>query len=181
MTVGAAGALETAYDVNNPNGNLTLGARCCSTRTTPFTASVSENRPLCGKLFLCLSRGSLPRFFPATWTRQSGSSVSSGSEASRFWQAAAANSFLPGIPQFEFRLELVQWRIGLLLQATNISGPWSPVTGASSPYTNLASPSAPQLFFRLQASDEAASAPRLNARRSGNAQTACFEPRSGPL
>jgi hypothetical protein len=38
---------------------------------------------------------------------------------------------------------------GTLLGATNILGPWTPVAGATSPYTNNVT-AAPQMFFKLQ-------------------------------
>ena len=43
---------------------------------------------------------------------------------------------------------VLSWTGGSLLQATNLTGPWTPVSGATSPYTNSLS-SAPQVFFRL--------------------------------
>jgi hypothetical protein len=42
---------------------------------------------------------------------------------------------------------IFDWPFGVLQSATNVVGPWSPVTGATSPYTN--SPSEPQQFFEV--------------------------------
>jgi hypothetical protein len=42
---------------------------------------------------------------------------------------------------------IFNWPFGTLQSATNVVGPWSPVTGATSPYTN--SPSEPQQFFQV--------------------------------
>jgi hypothetical protein len=40
---------------------------------------------------------------------------------------------------------------GAVLQsATNVTGPWTPVAGAASPYTNTILPQVPTLFFKLQ-------------------------------
>jgi hypothetical protein len=46
---------------------------------------------------------------------------------------------------------VLTWSTGALLQATNVSGPWTLFggTGATSPYTNNIS-TAPQMFFRLR-------------------------------
>ena len=44
-------------------------------------------------------------------------------------------------------LQLV-WPQGVLLQATNLMGPWITNAGATSPYT--VSPTAPQMYFRVQ-------------------------------
>jgi hypothetical protein len=41
----------------------------------------------------------------------------------------------------------LSWSSGTLIQATNILGPWSTVTGASSPYT--ITPTGPAMFYRL--------------------------------
>ena len=44
---------------------------------------------------------------------------------------------------------ILNWPYGTLGQATNLLGPWLPLTGAHAPsYTNVISPSAPQMFFR---------------------------------
>jgi len=42
----------------------------------------------------------------------------------------------------------LKWSSGTLLQATSVSGPWTPVTGATSPY--VTSPTGPQKFFKVQ-------------------------------
>jgi len=43
---------------------------------------------------------------------------------------------------------VLTWSFGTLLQATNAAGPWTP-TGATSPYTNHISTTAPDMFFKL--------------------------------
>ncbi len=43
---------------------------------------------------------------------------------------------------------VLTWSVGTLLQATNLTGPWTP-TGATSPYTNLISTNSPRLFYRV--------------------------------
>jgi hypothetical protein len=53
---------------------------------------------------------------------------------------------------FTFRMSsgnlVFDWPYGTLQSATNISGPWSNVTGATTPFTNL--PVGPQQFYRIQ-------------------------------
>jgi hypothetical protein len=39
---------------------------------------------------------------------------------------------------------------GILQSATNVTGPWAVVTNATSPFTNVIDPGAPQGFFRVQ-------------------------------
>lgn len=43
---------------------------------------------------------------------------------------------------------ILSWPFGALQTATNIAGPWNPINGATSPYTN--SPAGPQQFYRIQ-------------------------------
>ena len=43
----------------------------------------------------------------------------------------------------------LSWPFGTLRSATNVAGPYLPVAGATSPYTNFLDPTIPQLFFRL--------------------------------
>ena len=43
---------------------------------------------------------------------------------------------------------IFDWPFGTLLSASNVVGPWSPVTGATSPYTNL--PGEPQQFYQIK-------------------------------
>jgi hypothetical protein len=63
------------------------------------------------------------------------------------------NSFIRPVPAFVGQPVLngnklvLTWAGGSLLQATNVTGPWTP-TGATAPYTNILS-AAPQMFFRL--------------------------------
>jgi Concanavalin A-like lectin/glucanases superfamily/Immunoglobulin I-set domain len=42
---------------------------------------------------------------------------------------------------------VITWNVGTLLSSTNVTGPYNPVLGATSPYTNT--PSAAQMFYRV--------------------------------
>jgi hypothetical protein len=53
-----------------------------------------------------------------------------------------------GSPVFSGNKLTLQWAFGTLLGSTNVVGPYLPVPGATSPYTNNVS-TAPQMFFRL--------------------------------
>jgi hypothetical protein len=153
ITVGADGALETAYNINNPNGTLTLNGRMLLHQNDTFqSVSVGGAALFAGSYSFAYLSAQYPAYFPAAWPLQSGSSVSSGS---------GSLTVLAGPPPPTLAFQdlmatnlVLSWSnggLGLLLEATNVAGPWSPVNGASSPFTNLAAPSAPQLFFRLQA------------------------------
>ncbi len=51
--------------------------------------------------------------------------------------------------QFTGSKLILTWPYGTLQQATNLLGPWLPVTGSNAPsYTNAISPSATHMFFR---------------------------------
>jgi hypothetical protein len=153
IAVGAEGALETAYNINNPNASLTLNGRMLLHQNDTFqSVSVGGAALFAGSYSFAYLSAWYPDYFPASWPPQSGSSVSSGSGSLTVLAG-------PPPPTLSFQ-ELISpnlvlsWSnggLGLLLEATNITGPWSPVPGANSPYTNIVSPSAPQLFFRLQA------------------------------
>jgi hypothetical protein len=153
ITVGVAGALETTYDINNPNGSLTLNGQMLLHQNDTFQSlTVGGAAVFAGTYSFAYLSAHYPAYFPATWPLQSGSSVSSGS---------GGITVLVGPPpptlsfqQFTGSNLVLSWSnagLGILQQATNLSGPWLPVAGAGSPYTNVISPSVPQMFFRLQA------------------------------
>ena len=50
----------------------------------------------------------------------------------------------PNGPQF-----VLTYATGTLQSSTNVAGPWAPVAGATSPYTNLLDSATPNEFFRL--------------------------------
>lgn len=68
-------------------------------------------------------------------------------------EAQINNAVVPVVPSFIGQPVLIgnqlilNWTFGTLLQATNVLGPWTPVT-ATPPYTNIIT-TAPQMFFRL--------------------------------
>jgi alpha-L-arabinofuranosidase len=153
ITVGANGALETTYDLNNPGGNLTLDGQMLLHQNDSFQSlTVGGTAVFAGTYSCAYLSANYPAHFPAAWPLQSGSSISNSSgsitvltgpppPALSFQQLAGPNLVL-------------NWSnagLGMLLQATNITGPWSPVPDAVSPYTNPLSPAVPQMFFRLQA------------------------------
>jgi hypothetical protein len=44
---------------------------------------------------------------------------------------------------------VLQWSVGTLLQSTNVTGPYTPTAGATSPFTNDITTSGPQMFYRV--------------------------------
>jgi hypothetical protein len=61
---------------------------------------------------------------------------------------AATPTFTGGPAVINGHQLVLTWSGGTLLQATNLTGPWIPAPGATSPYTNDVTAS-PQLFFRV--------------------------------
>ena len=75
-----------------------------------------------------------------------------GAELGQFYSAAVTAQAAVGPLTLQLRqsgsnLQLT-WSRGSLLQATNLTGPWTTNTGAVSPFTVV--PTGPQMFYRLQ-------------------------------
>ena len=81
-TNGLPAAVETLYDINNPNASLTLGANgALFLHQNDHFASVSINgTPLANGTYpFAMLNSAYPTQFPASWTQQTGSSFSTGS------------------------------------------------------------------------------------------------------
>jgi hypothetical protein len=46
---------------------------------------------------------------------------------------------------------VLTWSGGNLVQATNLFGPWTTNSAATSPFTNTPDPGTPQMFYRVKA------------------------------
>ena len=80
ITVGANGALETTYNINNPNGSLVLNGRFYLHQNDMFGSVTVGGVPLTsGTYTFAALNSAYPANFPASWTKQTGSSFSSGS------------------------------------------------------------------------------------------------------
>jgi hypothetical protein len=87
-----------------------------------------------------------PASFPAFWNPQIGSGIStiSGSITVLALPTVALNFSLTGSDL------TLTWSQGLLYQATDLNGPWTPVSGAASPYTFTVDSTLPEVFFRVR-------------------------------
>jgi len=152
ITVGATGALETAYNINNSHGSLTLNGRMLLHQDDTFqTVSIGGVAVYAGTYSFAYLSARYPAFFPAAWPLQSGSSVSTGSGSLTVLAGPSPPAIV--IQNFTPTNLVLSWSnggLGILWRATNIEGPWSSAAGLSSPYTNILSPVAPQWYFRLQ-------------------------------
>jgi len=85
ITVGNDGliaAVETLYNINNPNGSLILGANGqMFLHQNDHFASVSVNgvQLAAGTYSFAALNSTYPAFFPASWTMQNGSTINAGS------------------------------------------------------------------------------------------------------
>jgi hypothetical protein len=145
ITVGSNGALETTYDINNPNGNLFLNGRLFLHQHDTFRSVTVGGVALDpGTYTFAQLNAAYPANFPASWTLQNGSPINIGS-----------GSLTVGLPSVTLQIQFSQgtglqlsWSQGLLLQATNVTGPWTTNSSATSPFT--VSPTARQMFYRVQ-------------------------------
>jgi len=148
ITVGATGALETTYDIDNPSGDLILNGQMLLHQNDTFrTVRIGGFYLAPGTHSYAQLAAAHPANFPATWASQKGSAVTSASGSLTALAAPA-----PVTITFQRNGSSLQltWPQGSLLQATNLAGPWTLVTGAASPYTLTVSPTTPALFFRAQ-------------------------------
>ncbi len=146
ITVGVNGALETLYNLNNPDGALALDGLMYLHQDDSFRAVTVGGVELpSGTYTFEQLNASYPANFPATWTQQVGSGVNTGSGS------ITVGMVQPPEVTLSFKssgtgLEL-SWSQGVLLEATNITGPWTP-NAATSPFP--VSPTEARKFYRVQ-------------------------------
>jgi hypothetical protein len=148
ITVGVNGALETTYDLNNPAANLVLNGQMFLHQNDTFrTVTLSNSLALGpGTYSYVYLTNNYPASFPAFWNPQIGSGIStiSGSITVLALPTVALNFSLTGSDL------TLTWSQGLLYQATDLNGPWTPVSGAASPYTFTVDSTLPEVFFRVR-------------------------------
>jgi alpha-N-arabinofuranosidase len=153
ITVGTNGVLETSYDINTPAASLILNGKMLLHQNDTFNnVAIGGTAVFAGTYSFAYLSSNYPACFPTTWTLQSGSSISNGSGS--LTVLAGPPPPLLSYQQLAGSSLVLSWSnggLGIILQATNLNGPWSLVSGTGSPYTNTASPTIPQMFFKLQA------------------------------
>jgi hypothetical protein len=146
IIVGATGALETLYNINNPNGGLTLDGQMFLHQNDTFKNVTVAGTPLSpGTYTFAQLNSSYPANFPATWTLQAGSTNNTGS-----------GSITVGTPvsvklgfSFNGSSLTLNWSQGILLEANDVTGPWTTNLSASPPSFTV-TPTAPRKFYRIQ-------------------------------
>lgn len=147
ITVGTEGALETTYDLYNPQATLTLDGRMFLHQNVTFGAALIGGTPLApGVYTFAQLNTNFPANFPATWSQLNGSPANAG-----------AGTLTVGVTQpprvtlgFEFSqgsLNLT-WSQGALLEADEVTGPWRTNTTARSPFP--VSLTEARKFYRIQ-------------------------------
>jgi len=149
ITVGPNGALQTTYNICNPNSVLALNGRMNLTQNNIFGSVTIGGTALASGIYSFSRLNSIyPTYFPSTWTAQPGSSATSGAGSlTVLYTPPSGPTLLVGIWN-EKSLILVWHGGGVLLQATNLAGPWTTNNGASSPFSVILATS--QMFYRIK-------------------------------
>jgi len=144
ITIGADGALETLYDINNAQGTLILDGQMFLHQNDRFRSVVVAGTTLADGVYsFAQLNAAYPANFPATWPLQMGSTVNTGSGSITVGAAA------PQIPlEFEFNGSTLHlsWSQGILLEADDLKGPWR--TNSTTSPVDI-TPTDPQKFFKL--------------------------------
>ena len=147
------GALETAYDINNPNADLIINGsgKVFLHQNDTFHKVIINGIELAQGTHPASALGaSLPANFPATWPLQIGSTINTASGSITVLEGTVAPVTL-GLSQTNSTLTLT-WSPNAqgLQEATNLTGPWTTVSnGLTSPFvvTNF---SDPEHFYRVK-------------------------------
>jgi hypothetical protein len=147
IMIGTNGALETLYNINNPQGTLVLDGQMFLHQNDAFRAVTVAGIPLTpGTYSFAQLNTTYPTNFPATWLMQMGSGVSTGSGSITVLGDAAP----PVTIQFSLSAGnlTLTWSQGVLLEAGQITGPWQTNLTATSPF--VIQPTEPQKYYRVQ-------------------------------
>jgi hypothetical protein len=170
ITVDAAGALETSYNVNNSSGNLVLNGQMFLHQNDTFNSVVIGGVTLSpGTHSFAELSATYPLYFPTSWALQAGSAVATGSGSitvgtitSPTTNATISEVTLVGtnlvihgmnnnVPNTSFHY--------VVLSSTNLALPlsnWTPLVTNSFnldgtfDYTNAVVPSIPQQFLNVE-------------------------------
>jgi hypothetical protein len=147
ITVSATGALETLYDINNPSGNLTLNGQMFLHQNDTFKTVTVAGTPLsAGTYTFAQLNAAYPANFPINWGQQAGSGFNTGS---------GSITALTGAAQVTLGFQLngssltLTWSQGLLLEADDVTGPWTTNLTATPP-SFIVTPTGPRKFYRIQ-------------------------------
>jgi hypothetical protein len=140
VEVSGPALLEVNYNINSA-GTLTRtnGGQFKLHQDCSFAAVIIEGTALTAGTH---SYAALASQYPANFL-----AGGSGSITVRSYNASASPPVMLQIQRSGTNVQL-KWSQGLLLQATNVTGPWTTNNGATSPFT--VAPTAAQKFYRVQ-------------------------------
>jgi len=161
ITVGAQGALQTTYDINNPNGTLVLNGRMYLTQNDTFQNVIINGTALNGGTYsFATLAANYPANFPSTWTPLNGALTATNATGSI---TVLASTIAPYPTNITFSVSgstlSLTWpgtHLGWLAQSNSVdlanSNFWFDITGSQAA-TNLnitISPAQPKVFYRLR-------------------------------
>jgi hypothetical protein len=161
ITVGAQGALQTTYDINNPNGTLVLNGRMYLTQNDTFQNVIINGTTLNGGTYSYATlAANYPANFPSTWTPLNGALTATNPTGSI---TVLASTVAPYPTNITFSVSgsalALSWpatHLGWLAQSNSVnlanSNFWFDITGSQAA-TNLnliIDPAQPNVFYRLR-------------------------------
>jgi autotransporter-associated beta strand protein len=153
ILVESQGALQTTYDIQNPNSDLVLNGFMFLTQNDTFrTVTINGVGLAAGTHSYAELAAAFPTNFPATWVALNGAAGATTAAGSITVLAGPAAPADPGVIHLAAGgatgLQLTWTNAStLLLTSTNVLGPWVTNLGATSPFpvTN----DVPQRFYKL--------------------------------
>jgi hypothetical protein len=147
ITIDANGALETLYNLNSPDATLTLSGQMFLHQNDTFKSVIVGGTPLAaGSYTFAQLNAAYPANFPASWPQQQGSGVNTGSGTLTVLTSGAQPVTLGA--QYSGGSLTLTWSQGILLEANDVTGPWTTNLTATSPY--VTTPTDPRKFYRVQ-------------------------------
>ncbi len=148
IIVETGGALETSYNLNNPQGSLILNGQMFLHQNDTFRAvNVAGTDLTPGTYSFATLNSTYAANFPATWPLQIGSGVNTGSGSITVLGNVVPHPTL----QFQFsggQVTLTWSGSFWLVEANEVTGPWVTNAAATSPFP--VTPSLPRKFYGLQ-------------------------------
>jgi hypothetical protein len=146
------GVLETLYNIDDPNANLSMsnGARVFLHQNDTFHAvSIGGVGLAAGTWSFTTLNADYPTNFPLSWTSIMSSTFNSASGSITVLTGPTSTTVVPIPLDYQKATNglILTWSQGVLLQATNLAGPWATNTTATSPYPVAATNR--QEFFKI--------------------------------
>jgi hypothetical protein len=150
VTVDSTGAFETLYDMNSPTATLDMEGAMYLHQNYTFAQVTVAGTPLDpGTYAQATLAANYPANFPTSWTMQSGSSFSNALSTATI--TVLGNVVSKPTMQISYTGSQITltWPAGFwLVQASDLTGPWTTNSVATSPF--IVTPSGARQFYGLQ-------------------------------